>query len=325
MIARVLMATLVALSLSTAPRVGWAQPDPSSDTDRAAARELGENAVTAYQAGEFAKAYDLFKRAHAIVGLTTTGLYMARCLVTLNRFVEASERYVEVTRMPLPPDAQEIHAEAKTTAAEEREDLLPRIPKLLVKLSGADLEGVVVTLDGIAVPPALLGVERPVDPGDHVVVASRETPLKEERVTLAEGESRTIVLNLGAAALPPPPPPPPPPGEVAAADGSLLHTLGWVAIGVGGAGLVVGAITGGLALDKRSSLEKACPNKQCTPQNHGDVDSYQTLRIVSGVGLIAGGALAAAGIVLLIVAPSAAEPAVSLGVTPMGFSLTGTF
>lgn len=315
---------LVAFLAFATSGTAWAQP---SDADRAAAREMGENAVAAYKAGEFGKAYDLFKRAHEIVGLTTTGLYMARCLVELGRFVEASERYVEVTRMTLGDDALDIHQEAKVTAQKERDALLPRIPKLTIVLGENAGPDTAVTLDGVAVPPALLGVPRPVDPGDHVVAVQRGEASREEALTLAEGESRTVTLDLDATSTDPQPPPPPDPTTPATDDGSLLYTLGWVGVGVGGAGLVVGAITGALALDKRSSLETACgETKQCAPPLHGDVDTYQTLRIVSGVGFIAGGLIAATGIVLLIVAPSTpAEPAAQLRMTPTGIAFTGTF
>lgn len=319
-LARCLLTLVVIISFATSAYGQTANP---SDTERAAARDMGEKAVAAYSAGEYEKAYDLFTRAHAIVGLTTTGLYMARCLVKLNRFVEASERYVEIARMSLADDAQPLHVEAKATARQEREALLPRIPKLQITLD--EPAAAEVTLDGVEVPKALLGVSRPVDPGEHVVVAVRGDVRREERVVLAEGESRTITLAVKGEATEEKPPPRPP-SIADESDAGLLQTLGWIAIGVGGAGLVVGAITGGLALDKRSSLDKVCQDKQCTPEFHPDVDTYQTLRIVSGAGLIAGGALAAAGIVLLIVAPSApTEASVSIRVSPASLSVSGTF
>lgn len=322
MLARLIL-TLVAITALAGS--AHAQAPGPSDTERAAARDMGEKAVAAYQAGDYEKAYDLFTRAHAIVGLTTTGLYLARCLVKLDRFVEASERYVEIARIALPDDAQPLHVEAKATAQKEREALLPRIPKLRIALDEPDAADVEVTLDGVEVPKALLGVSRPVDPGEHVVAAVRGDIRREERVVLAEGQSRdiTLAVKITANREPQPPRPETPNGDD---DSDLLQTLGWIAIGVGGAGLVVGAVTGGLAIDKRSSLDKACTDKQCTPEFHPDVDSYQTLRIVSGAGLIAGGVLAAAGIVLLIVAPDApTEASVSLRVSPASLAIRGTF
>jgi hypothetical protein len=93
------------------------------------------------------------------------------------------------------------------------------------------------------------------------------------------------------------------------AAGAWMEPLGWVALAAGGAGLVVGGVSGGLALSKRSDLKSACPNKRCAPDLHGDVDSYETLRVVSSMGFIGGAVLAAAGITLLIVAPERAARA----------------
>ncbi len=326
-LARALVALVLVLSTVVAtPPVASAQTEPTgpSDTERAAARDLGEKALAAYQSGEFDEAHDLFKRAHAIVGLTTTGLFIARCLVKLNRFVEASERYVEVARMTLPPDALPQHIEAKETAQTEREALVPRIPRLQIVLDDPEATDTKVTLDGVEVPGALLGVSRPVDPGSHVIVGVRGELRREETVALAEGQTLKVTLAIAGAS--PAPLPVPPPTEPDQGNASLLQTLGFIALGIGGAGLVVGAVTGGLAIDKRSSLESACDNKQCAPDLHGDVDTYGTLRIVSGVGLIAGGVLAAAGIVLVVVgSTTSTEGTTAVRLGPTGVALTGSF
>ena len=78
-------------------------------------------------------------------------------------------------------------------------------------------------------------------------------------------------------------------------------------MGVGGAALVVGAITGGLAMGDHSDLEDNCPGGQCPPEQQDTLDSFHTMGTVSTVGFIAGGVLAATGVVLLLTAPSAAE------------------
>lgn len=285
---------------------------------------MGAQAVEAYKAGKYEEALGLFQRAHDIVGLTTTGLYIARSLERLNRWVEASERYLEVTRMPLADDAEPLHVKAKEDAAAERAALMPRIPKLTIEIRGAEVSAVKVTLDGRPVPAALLGVARPADPGEHVLEATDASRRARESLTLAEAEAKTVVLDLENATPLPAPAPEPPPHMPTDEGSSSLGIVGWVAIGVGGAGLIVGAITGGLALGKRGDLEDGCPNKECPPELHGDVDSYQTLRVVSAVGLIGGGILAAAGVVMVVVVSTQAEEtALQLG--PTGVSLVGRF
>ena len=77
-------------------------------------------------------------------------------------------------------------------------------------------------------------------------------------------------------------------------------------LGIGGAGLVTGAVTGGLALGLRSKLNEDCTDGVCHPQLESqakryqkDIDRYRLLGTVSGVSFGAGVAAAATGGVLL--------------------------
>ncbi len=97
-------------------------------------------------------------------------------------------------------------------------------------------------------------------------------------------------------------------------------------LGLGGAGLAVGAITGGLALSKHSSLVSQCSGGHCYDTQKaalsGDVDSYHTLGTVSTAGFIAGGVLAAGGLVLVLTSPKGSVAPV---VGPSYFGARGTF
>jgi hypothetical protein len=81
--------------------------------------------------------------------------------------------------------------------------------------------------------------------------------------------------------------------------------LAWSAIGVGAAGVLTGAITGALAISKKSKLDDGdCVNRVCWNQTmQDDLNGYSTLKTVSSIGFIAGGVLAATGVVLLVTAP----------------------
>src|SRR4051812_30455373 len=68
---------------------------------RSTARKLGQEAVKLYEAGDYARALEKFNTADSLVPAPTLGLYAARCLTKLGKVVEASERYLEVTRMQL--------------------------------------------------------------------------------------------------------------------------------------------------------------------------------------------------------------------------------
>ena len=84
-----------------------------------------------------------------------------------------------------------------------------------------------------------------------------------------------------------------------------LRPVGWAAIGVGAAGLVLGAVTGGLAIAKNDELVAAgCKDGVCPASTEGTLKDYDTLKIASGTGIIGGLALLAGGVLLVAVAPS---------------------
>ena len=89
--------------------------------------------------------------------------------------------------------------------------------RILVKPESAS--NLRVTIDGQPMSAALVGVERPTDPGAHtIVVAAQGYARAEQSVALKEHDSRDVTITLqpqsGAAPIaiaPGPVPPPPPP------------------------------------------------------------------------------------------------------------------
>jgi hypothetical protein len=133
---------------------------------------------------------------------------------------------------------------------------------------------------------------------------------------------------------PPGDPPPVPPIVVPPANGRVLRALGWTAIGLGGASLAaMGAFIGERA-SALSSVTAACPAlTHCPSSVAPTVSAGKTDAMVVNVTAVAGGVLAATGIVLLVVAPSGAAPSVAtpppatawIGIRPAGLALGGTF
>ena len=304
------------------------------DATRSAARQLATDGSAAYQSDDYAQAYDRFNRAYQLVHVPTVGIWAARSLVKLGRFVEASERYLDVQRTPLAADAPPEHSKAQQDASVERAQLLPRIPSVRVTLVGADASEVFVSLNDQLLQAALLGMKRPVDPGKLRVKGVRGEQVVEANVDLAEGANQDVTLTFPklshvkpSAALPLSP-------DTSAgsaprpASASADHTLAYVAFGVGGAALITGGIFGVLSLAQKSDLERACPARQCLPAEHAHNDSYETKKLVSGVGIIAGVALAGAGVVLYFTAPAASgEQQARVGAFCNGqqFGLRGAF
>jgi hypothetical protein len=89
--------------------------------------------------------------------------------------------------------------------------------------------------------------------------------------------------------------------------------------------LIAGAVTGGLALGKHASLNDECPDGRCSTAHAGDVDSYRALANAATITTIAGAALAATGVVLLLTAPPSSRPSVGVYVGPSAAGIEGKF
>ena len=177
------------------------------------------------------------------------------------------------------------------------------------------------------------------NPGEHNLSLSAPGRDPDRRtVVLVEREQKQIVFDLGA----PPPAPAPPktsapppditaPGDAAPAEGSLVPAA--IAFTAGVAGLGIGAVSGVLALGKAGELDDRCPDRRCGGGSVEDLreaeslrTSAETLRTLSTVSFIAGGAAIAAGVVLALVRPGGGRPAqVGLGAGPGWISVRGSF
>ncbi|MCA9627278.1 MAG: hypothetical protein KC766_06415 [Myxococcales bacterium] len=293
--------------------VGPVAGQPASAADRSAARLLGQEGVALYQKGEYDQALDRLTRAEALVPAPSLSLWAARSLVELGRLIEANERYLAATRIRIEQQGLDearlqVQRQAQADATKERAALLPRIPKLTIELRGANATAKIL-VDGRELPAALIGVAHPVDPGTHRVILGDQAL----ELTLQEGESKAVTLVAPHAAEPPGPgavasPPrsaakPPSAFSVGAAradDGRPSSVPAYLALGVGGAGFVLAGVTGFIALQKKSDLDDACPDEQCPPELHGEVDSYERMKTLSTIGFAVGVIGAASGVVLLL-------------------------
>jgi hypothetical protein len=299
---------------------------------RAAARKLAEDGVAALQAGDSAKAVDKLDKALRTLRAPSIALWSGRALIKHGQLIEAAERLLEATRLPVSGDTA-VQEQAKADAEKELEQLRPRIPSLVIRVEGAtDAE---VSLDGKAVPASLLGEDRPVNPGAHQLAARRGAEQQGQNVRVVEGERREVVLRFDAAAASPAPAPAAPaPSPTGRQAGGGSRTLAFVALGLGGAGLALGGVTGALALSKKSGLDddtEHCRNDQCEYAVEDEVNSLRTFRSVSTIGFIAGGALAATGVVLLLTSGAGDQKSargarrLALHVSPAALHVKGSF
>ncbi len=169
-----------------------------TEQDRAAARDLAQQADARIAAGNLDEAIDLFQKADALVPAPSLKLAVARLLVRKGKLVEAQILMQDIARSAPVALEPAPWARARAEAREEAEALVPRLCTLEISLRGpAEGAPVQVSLDDEPLAPASIGVPRVLNPGPHTVVA--ESPgFKTERRSfeLAEGAREKMTLAL---------------------------------------------------------------------------------------------------------------------------------
>jgi hypothetical protein len=303
----------LALALTGLPvRQAAAQTDAQN---KAAARALGIEGIKLANAGDCEQAIDKLQRAEQLYHAPTILGRLGECQVELGQLVVGTENLYRVVREPLGADAPAAFLQAQDRAKRVLDLALPRIAKLTVQVAApADAE-VVVTVDGQALPPAMLGVERPIDPGEHALSLSAPGYQQtDQRVVLPEGGTETVTLQLGPATAtaaaaetvtqqPEPvaaPPPAPQDTGVAEQPEARPPLLGYVSLGVGAVGLGVGSVFGLMATGKKSDLAKVCDEGRCPPMAQDDIDDMNTYATISTVGFSVGIVGVGVGVALLL-------------------------
>lgn len=313
-----------ALLIGFIPTAVFAQSDAEN---RATARALAQQGQEAFDAKDYAKSDEAFRRADALFHAPTLTLGLARAQAAEGKFVESWESYnriilENVTSTP-------VFAKALEEAKKEIAAVDGRRSRVTVTVTGPASAN--VTLDNAPLKPEALGVPLYVNPGAHTVQASADGFNPGTRTfAVTEGNSEAVALALepGQAAAPPPAPgaapgagapgalgPPPPPSDTGTHGGGSSHVPAIIAFSVGGAGLVIGGITGILALGQHSTLKTDCQPNGCPSTDKSKLDSYHTTGIVSTVGFIVAGVGVAAGITLWVVESKSSSPA-SASISP---------
>ncbi len=313
-------ASLVLASLASAPA------QAQSDADRATARQLGQDGEDALGKKDWKRAEDDFRRADTLFHAPTLTLGLARALAGEGRYVEAQEAYNRIVREGVAPSAPDAFKKAVDDAKKEVDGVSAKIGSVVITVTaagGGDMPGLQVQLDDKSVNPASLGVQRAIDPGNHTLKVTatgfKDTQLSfkvpeggsvNEPVTLERGGAAAPSATTSASAMPTTSATAEPTTTASAeteTPAPKKSILPWIAFGVGGAGLIFGGITGGLAIGKHSTLSGECNGGTCPPSAQSDLDSYHTMGTLSTVGFIIGGVGVAAGVVLLFVHPGGAS------------------
>lgn len=332
-----------------------------TDEQRAAARSLATEGATAFSEARWKDAVDRFTRAEALVHAPPHLLFLARSHEKLGQLVKAREAYLKITKEQLPANAPQVFRDARVAAEQELRSIEPRIANLSIKVQGpAETANVSVLVDGVPLPSVLIGVSRPVDPGEHRIEAlANGFRSKTETVRVTEGERRAVTVTLVADPTAPPAPavapgsppssPISPPSSAAAAPGVMSSQSGaatdstsglrigsYVALGVGAVGLGLGTYflldSRGKRSDADAAYEDCSARADCRENDESarrtrelDDDARSSLT-VSIVGFSVGAVGLAVGTALLVVSSGSSEerPPTGLLVKPfLGFGSAG--
>lgn len=308
-----LVAALTALFVSTGAMAQGKDPTAADALFRQAREEM--------KGGNFASACPKFAESNRLDPAAGTVLNLAQCEHKFGKLASALTHYQEAIEQ-LPPGDPRIQV-AKDGIAQVR----PRVPRLTLKLPPDAPSGTTIIRDGVELGAASIGTALPVDPGEHVVVI--KAPGRQESrqsVSIAEAESKTLVVEVGpAAATEPAPTEPgtPAPATTVPATGPLrgepessggtLRTVGYVVGALGVVGLGVGTYFSirAKSLDNDATSEghysdnpTGTAGYECDAYCADKTGESRDASKIGYAGLIGGGALLAGGLAMILLAPS---------------------
>ena len=324
---RIALAGLVVMA-GLVPAVAHA--DPASD-----AKDLFSRGRDSRTQGDCAGAAVLFRKAYEIYPAGLGSLRnLAECEEQLGHFASSRRAWLDLKRGLVTTDDHKYDGWAQD-ADQAAARLAPKLATVTIDLNlvrpdgaASDGKGVEVTLDGERLAPTLVGTPLERDPGRHVVRVGgpRVHDPQQKALDLTAGDAKRVALRVVVApervdpndAVAPQQGQPAQPGPIedgGASARATRRTIGWVAIGAGGA--LIGA---GVSLAVRqgalNDVNSQCHGGPCDPSmrptvNRGDLAST-LFNVLGAVGVLG----VAGGLVLLTTSAEPAAPRAGLVITP---------
>lgn len=314
----------------------WADTaSAQSDAELVRARKLYAQGLTQEAAGDWAGALATFEDVARIKATPQVRFHLARCKEHLGRFNEALGGY-RIAEY----EAEQAGAKERTLVEEvkkAREALEARIPKLTI-VRGKGAEAIKIELDGVVLGETQLGQPIALDPGPHVLTGILEQGRSFKRtLTIAEGDTVRVVLDvpeeLGAPAPPaaaPEPevkPDPEPRGRSPVTDApptSSPSATPWIVGGLGVASLALSAVFYSLRANAEDELDQKCLGRTCPDTLKGTQQNGETYSALSGVTFGLGIVGVGAGALMLMTRsrPTPAPAAAGLHVRGRGATVS---
>jgi hypothetical protein len=302
---RSIAAILCASTLSLAAFTSFAE----EKRNPALGEELFERGKKAMANNRLVEACELFAASFAADPSVGAKLNLARCHEQQGKTATAWAEYKQAATLARAANQPDREAGAKELANK----LEKQLSKIAVRVA-ASPPGLVVKVDDQELPAISFGAMLPVDPGEHTVEANA-TGMEtfSTVVTVAPiGDRKTVLV----------------PALQKVSGNRRAHIIaGSVLTGIGGGLLVGGTIEGIRAIGLRKDIASNCdPDLRCSADTLARVDKeLKPMTTRSTVFLIAGGVVAATGVVVLVTAPRrTASPAKgAVTVAPMLGETTG--
>jgi len=270
-----------------------ATPAWGSDTAAEALFRAGKRAIAT---GDYPTACQKFDQSQQLEPAPGTLLNLADCEEHLGRLALASEHFNLAALGFHPGDKRVAYARQRAVVVQGH------MPSLTIHLPANANERLKILCDGIEIDPAAFDHPLRVDPGQHVVLVRGEA--RRDRsypLELSEGESKELSVEAGEGLSAQSETPAAPPADtrtspsmprVPAATLSRSpaeragpsRTLGWISVGLGGAGLAVGTVFAIRALSNRSTVDQHC-STTCDPQGYDAESAYKTASRWASIGL----------------------------------------
>jgi hypothetical protein len=302
---------IVGLGVALAVSVSWASAARAAGSaDEAAGLALFEEGKRLAAGTQWDQACPKFAEANRLFPRAGILLVLGDCYEHANHLASAwgSFKAAEVLARGANDAARQQEAVRRASALE------PGLSKVTIVAPPNSPAGVSILWDGVTVGEGRWGTPTPVDAGVHrvEVTAPGWQPWSTTvQVPLAPGNTDVRIPQLAAE-----------PGGAngSGASGSGQRTLGIALGGAGIVGLVVGAVSGAVAISRSNTSKANCsptdPNF-CNAAGVSARQGEQSAGTVSTVAFVAGGAFLAAGAVLVLTAPSGrTAEAVKVGLVP---------
>lgn len=312
---------LSAALFAGAPRPALAGPPETKLDPKTAARAQADRGYELFEAGNFVEAAQAFRLAEGLFHAPTLVFAIARAESKAGHLLEARALFKQVIAEKLSPTSPPEFHGAQESSRGEVAAIAPRIPHVVITVNGAAGRTFVVHLDAVVI--AREALEQPIElnPGQHQIMVLPDEGAEQKRaVTVAEGAREEVVIDLPLA-----------PGKTVERSPPLslhrrdLFTPALISLGVGAAGLGIGAALGGITLAKTSEIRSHCAGDVCPTAQQSAADSARTTATASTVAFVVGSVFAATGVTLLVLRPKPKVPSVGLALGPGSLVAQGAF